>query len=67
MGRRVSEVVFERSMHCAHVVEDGERYWGAVVEVWAEAMGARMDGREGEGELRSNASRVDVAEVGVAV
>ena len=36
MGREVREEVFEGSGHCAHFVREGERYKGAVEEMWRE-------------------------------
>lgn len=35
-GYRTERVLFERSAHCAHVIEDREKYWGAVSNVWNE-------------------------------
>lgn len=47
MGGRVQERRFEKGMHCALVMEDEEKYWGAVTEFWGRRMRRVRDERQG--------------------
>ncbi|KAF6793760.1 hypothetical protein CSOJ01_13834 [Colletotrichum sojae] len=49
----VREVVFEKSKHCAHIHEDANKYWGAVIDV----MGIRREERDGKTTVDGTARR----------
>jgi hypothetical protein len=38
-GWSVEKVRFEKSPHVGHILEDGERYWGAVMNAWEKGEG----------------------------
>jgi hypothetical protein len=38
-GWSVERVRFEKSPHVGHILEDGERYWGAVMKAWEKGQG----------------------------
>lgn len=38
-GWEVDRVRFEESPHAGHILEDGERYWGAVRRTWEKGRG----------------------------
>ncbi|OBZ72747.1 Transmembrane protein 53-B [Grifola frondosa] len=41
-GYDVRTVVFERSAHASHAKEEPERYWGAVAQIWRDAVRAKL-------------------------
>lgn len=47
-GYAVKRALFKRSAHCAHLMEDREKYWGAVKTAWDD--GTRT-GKERQGEV----------------
>ncbi|KAL4900293.1 hypothetical protein BDW74DRAFT_96143 [Aspergillus multicolor] len=55
-GYNVSSVVFHKSPHCALIVEDEKRYWGAIQQFWEQIVNTNVpaDVVKGEAEVALN-------------